>query len=71
MVKKTNKDSILIKELLNNGCPQKKIAKVLNLSKQKVNYWSKHQIKASIIRKGKLKKVKNSNIHLNKILENM
>ena len=38
MVKKMNKDSILIKELLNKGWPQKKIANVLNLSKQKVNY---------------------------------
>ena len=57
MVKKMNKDSILIKELLNKGWTQKKIANVLNLSKQKVSYWSKHEIKTSIIRKRKLKDI--------------
>ena len=63
MVKKMNKDSILIKELMNKGWPQKKIANVLNLSKQKVNYWSKHQIKTSVVRKRKLK-----DIYLNRII---
>ena len=58
-----NKDSILIKELLNKGWSHKKIANVLNLSKQKVSYWSKHQIKTSIIRKRKLK-----DIYLNRII---
>ena len=45
------KDSFLIKELMNISWPLKKIAKVLNLSEQKVNYQSKYEIKTSIIRK--------------------
>ena len=54
MVKKTNKDAIMVKELLNKGWSQKKIAKLLKISKQKVNYWTKHEIKSVIIRKSKL-----------------
>ena len=56
MVKKMNKDSILIKELLNKGWDSKKDSKCFK-SKQKVSYWSKHEIKTSIIRKRKLKDI--------------
>ena len=51
MVKKTKKEIYVIKELLLKGWSQKKIAKFLNLSKQRVTYWAHHQIKSSQIRK--------------------
>ena len=57
MVKKTKKETYVIKELLLKGWSQKKIAKLLNLSKQRVNYWAHHQIKTSQIRKKKLKDI--------------
>ena len=46
MVKKINKDAITIKSLLDAGYSQYKVAKMLNLSKQKVNYWAHHDIEA-------------------------
>ena len=46
MVKKINKDAITIKSLLETGYSQYKVAKMLNLSKQKVNYWAHHDIDA-------------------------
>ena len=57
MAKKTNKDAILIKELLKKGWSQKKIANFLRLSPQKVNYWSLHEIKTFQSRKLKLKDI--------------
>ena len=40
MVKKINTTAIAIKELLDKGFSQKKIAKTLKISKQRVHYWS-------------------------------
>ena len=57
MVKKTKKEIYVIKELLLKGWSQKKIAKLLNISKQRVNYWAHHQIKSSQIRKTKLRDI--------------
>ena len=57
MVKKTKKEIYVIKELLLKGWSQKKIAKFLNLSKQRVNYWAHHQIKSSQRRKTKLRDI--------------
>ena len=57
MVKKPNKDAIIIKELLSKGWTQKKVAAFLKLSKQKVNYWAQHEIKTSQNRKMKLKDI--------------
>ena len=42
MVKKTKRETIVIKEHLSKGWSQIKIAKVLNLSKQRVIYLANH-----------------------------
>ena len=55
MVKHLNKDAITIKELLNKGMRQCQIAKLLNLKRAKVNYWSKVEIKERQFKKKKLK----------------
>ena len=55
MLKKINKDAITIKSLLINGYNQGNIAKMLNLSKQKVNYWALHKIKTVQIRRKKFR----------------
>ena len=55
MVKHINKDAITIKELLNKGMRQCQIAKLLNLKRAKVNYWSKVEIKERQFKKKKLK----------------
>ena len=52
--KKINKDSILIKRLLEKEIRQIDIAKKFNFSKQKVNYWKKTEIKDVIHRRKKL-----------------
>ena len=54
MVKKINKDAITIKELLKKGMKQFQIAKLLNLKRAKVNYWSKAEIKNRQFKKKKL-----------------
>ncbi len=54
MVKKINKDAITIKELLKKGMKQCQIAKLLNLKRAKVNYWSKVEIKARQFKKKKI-----------------
>ena len=46
MVKKINNDSITIKSLLEKGYTQYKIAKMLNISKQKVHFWARTEIKS-------------------------
>ena len=55
MVKKINKDTITIKELLEKGMRQCQIAKLLNLKRAKVNYWSKVEIKDRQYKQKKLK----------------
>ena len=52
--KKINKDAILIKRLLEKKIRQIDIAKKFNISKQKVNYWKKTEIKEVIHRRKKL-----------------
>ena len=52
--KKINKDAILIKGLLDKKYRQIDIAKKFNISKQKVNYWKKTEIKDVIHRRKKL-----------------
>ena len=54
MVKKLNKDAILIKILLEKGVRQKDIARLLKLRKQKVSYWANTEIKTEIKRRKKL-----------------
>ena len=54
MVKKINKDAITIKELLKKGMKQCQIAKLLNLKRAKVNYWSKVEIKDRQFKKKKI-----------------
>ena len=54
MVKKINKNPITIKNLLKNGKKQYKIAKLLNLKRVKVNYWSKVKIKERQFKKKKI-----------------
>ena len=54
MVKKINKDGIAIKELHKMGYKPSQIAKIKKISKQKVNYWLKTEIKTEIRRRTKL-----------------
>ena len=62
MAKKINEDEDTIKRLLKRGFTQKKIAQLLGLKKQKVSYWSKHEIKTFQIRRKKLQKIYNNKI---------
>ena len=54
MVKKINSDSVTIKSLLKQGMQPIKIARLLKVSKQKVNYWKKTEIKYIQTRRKKL-----------------
>ena len=54
MVKKLNRDAFLIKILLDKGLKQTDITKILNISKQKVNYWAKTDIKTTRKRRRKI-----------------
>ena len=54
MVKKVNQDGIRIKTLKKLGLSPSNIEKKLKISKQKVNYWLKTEIKTEIKRKTKL-----------------
>ena len=54
MVKKVNQDGIKIKALHKAGHHPSSIARILKISKQKVNYWLKSEIKTEIKRKTKL-----------------
>ena len=63
MVKKINNDAITIKSLLEKGYTQYKIAKMLNISNQKVHYWARTEIKFIQTRKKKFR-----NFYINKII---
>ena len=52
--KKRNNDAILIKRLLKEGYRPIDITKKFNISKQKINYWKKTEIKEVIHRRSKL-----------------
>ena len=54
MVKKINTIAITIKSLLKKGMQPIKIARLLNVSKQKINYWKKTEIKYKQTRRKKL-----------------
>ena len=54
MVKKINTIAITIKSLLKQGMQPIKIARLLKISKQKVNYWKKTEIKHTQTRRKKL-----------------
>ena len=54
MVKKINTIAITIKSLLKKGMQPIKIARLLNVSKQKINYWKKTEIKYTQTRRKKL-----------------
>jgi len=64
MVKKINTTAIAIKELLDKGFSQKKIAKTLKISKQRVHYWTKTPITPVKKRRKKL-----DDIYIRKIIE--
>ena len=57
MVKKINKDAVIIKELLNKGLRQCEIARLLKLKKEKVSYWARTEIKDSQKKSKKLKDI--------------
>jgi len=63
MVKKINNDAIIIKSLLKKGYTQYQISKMLNISKQKVHYWVRNEIKFIQTRKKKFR-----NFYVNKII---
>ena len=54
MVKKINKDAVMIKRLLKQGLSQKKISQLLGIKKQKVSYWANHEIETIQKRRKKL-----------------
>ena len=56
MVKKINKDAVIIKELLKLGKKQSEIVELCGYKKQKVSYWATHEIKETKRRK-KLKDI--------------
>ena len=62
MAKKLNEDAVTIKKLLKRGLTQMKIVQLLGLKKQKVSYWTKHEIKTIQTRRKKL-----SRTYINKI----
>jgi len=45
MVKKINKAVLMIKELIRKGLRQCQISRLLGIKKEKVSYWSRHEIK--------------------------
>ena len=55
MLKKINVIAVTIKTLLNNHIRPIEIAKKLKISKQRVNYWTKNEIKTVQHRKKKLR----------------
>ena len=54
MVKKINKDSIAIKSLLSKGLKPIQVTNLLGVSRQKMNYWKKNEIKTTQTRRKKL-----------------
>ena len=66
MVKKINKDSLMIKELLNKGLRQCQIARLLGIKKEKVSYWSRTEIKDHQQKPKKLKEIKRQNWKMGK-----
>ena len=64
MVKTINKDAFAIKALLKKGFSPIKVARILGLSRQKVNYWRKTEIKSIQYRRKKL-----DDSYINKIYE--
>ena len=47
MAKKLNADALMIKELLKKGYKHCDIANLLDIKKEKINYWARHEIKTS------------------------
>ena len=64
MVKTINKDASAKKALLKKGFSPIKVARILGLSRQKVNYWRKTEIKSIQYRRKKL-----DDSYINKIYE--
>ena len=60
MAKKLNADALMIKELLKKGYKQCDIARLLDIKKEKVSYWARHEIKTS---QRKSKKLNDIYIH--------
>ena len=60
MSKKLNADALMIKELLKKGYKQCDIARLLDIKKEKVSYWARHEIKTS---QRKSKKLNDIYIH--------
>jgi len=62
MVKKINKDAIMIKGLLKRGYKQCEISMMLDIKKEKVSYWARTDIKTTHKRRKKL-----NDIYINRI----
>jgi len=60
MVKKINKDALMIKKLIRKGLRQFQISRLLGIKKEKVIYWSRHEIKEH---QNKLKILKDTYLH--------
>ena len=57
MVKKINKDALMIKELISKGKRKYEISRLLGIKKEKVSYWSRHEIKERQFKPKKLKDI--------------
>ena len=60
MVKKINRDALMIKKLIRKGLRQFQISRLLGIKKEKVIYWSRHEIKEH---QYKLKILKDAYLH--------
>ena len=53
MVKRLNPDALIIKEMLKKGYRQCKIALILKIKKEKVSYWTRHELRTTQEKKKK------------------
>ena len=67
MVKKINKDALMIKELLRKKLRQCQISRLLGIKKEKVSYWARTEIKDHQQKPKKLKEIKE--IYIDKIIK--
>ena len=57
MLKKLNSDGLMIKELIKKGYKQCEISRILDIKKEKVSYWARHDLRTSQKKCKKLKEI--------------
>ena len=55
--KRLNPDSLIIKKILKKGYRQCEMARILKIKKEKVSYWSRHELRTTQENKKKLKDI--------------